>query len=166
MLIRKIKTNDAEDLINLIKKVEAESNFMLMEAGERKTTAGQQRKMIEDIGQQDNSTIFVAEKNGNLIGYLLLIGGRTKRIKHSAYIVVGISEQNRGQGIGTALFQCAEKWARGHHISRLELTVVTKNKAGVALYKKSGFEIEGTKRNSLIIDGTPYDEYYMSKLLV
>ena len=39
------------------------------------------------------------------------------------------------------------------------------NEAGVALYRKSGFEIDGTKRNSLMIDGTFYDEYYMSKLL-
>ncbi|WP_428848894.1 GNAT family N-acetyltransferase [Terribacillus saccharophilus] len=52
-----------------------------------------------------------------------------------------------------------------HNVSRLELTVITENKAGVALYKKSGFDIEGTKRNSLIINGKTYDEYCMSKLL-
>lgn len=165
MLIREIKTDDAENLINLIKEVEAKSNFMLMEPGERKTTPEQQRKHIEDLGHQDNSTIFVAEQSGNLVGYLITIGGRAKRVKHSAYIVVGISEKNRGQGIGTALFQRVEKWAENHHISRLELTAVTKNEAGVALYKKSGFEIEGTKRKSLMIDGIFYDEYYMSKLL-
>ncbi|OTZ84271.1 hypothetical protein BK771_21450 [Bacillus thuringiensis serovar ostriniae] len=82
----------------------------------------------------------------------------------SFYIVDGILEQNRGQGIGTALFQHVEEWAKINHISRLELTVVTKNEAGLALYKKSGFEIEGTKRNSLMVDGTYYNEYYMSKL--
>ncbi|WP_339146179.1 MULTISPECIES: hypothetical protein [unclassified Sutcliffiella] len=36
MLIREIEIEDAENLINLIKEVEAKSNFMLMEAGERK----------------------------------------------------------------------------------------------------------------------------------
>jgi len=45
------------------------------------------------------------------------------------------------------------------------LTVVTQNKAGLSLYKKMGFEIEGTKRDSLFIDGKYVDEYYMSKLL-
>ena len=164
MLIREIKIEDADNFINLIKEVEAKSNFMLMEAGERKTTPEQQRKYIERLGQQENSTIFVAEQEGNLIGYLIAIGGNVRRTKHSAYIVVGILEQNRRQGIGTALFQRVEEWAKSHHISRLELTAVTKNEAGVALYKKSGFEIEGTKRNSLLIDGTFYDEYYMSKL--
>ncbi|NLP52911.1 GNAT family protein [Bacillus sp. RO1] len=165
MLIREIEIEDAENLINLIKEVEGKSNFMLMEAGERKTTHEQQRKHLERLGQQNNSTIFVAEQEGNLIGYLIAVGGSVKRTKHSAYIVVGILEQNRGQGVGTVLFKYIDEWAKSHHITRLELTAVTKNEAGVALYKKSGFEIEGTKRNSLMIDGTFYDEYYMSKLI-
>ncbi|WP_433775382.1 N-acetyltransferase family protein [Bacillus wiedmannii] len=164
MLIREIKIEDAENFLNLITEVEAKSNFMLMEAGERKTTSEQQRKHIDSLGQQNNSTIFVAEQEGNLIGYLIAIGGSVKRNKHSVYIVVGILEQNRGLGIGTALFQHVEEWAKSNHISRLELTVVTKNEAGLALYKKSGFEIEGTKRNSLMVDRTYYNEYYMSKL--
>ena len=50
-----------------------------------------------------------------------------------------------GKGLGTALFQCLEEWVINHNISRLELTVVTQNDAGIALYKKSGFEIEGRR---------------------
>ncbi|MGG1397515.1 GNAT family N-acetyltransferase [Bacillus salipaludis] len=166
MLIREIKPEDAENLINLIKQVETEANFMLMEAGERKTTPEQQRKQIERIEQQSNSTIFIAEQEeGKLVGYLIAIGGSLKRTKHSAYLVIGILEEYRAQGIGTALFQSLEEWVKNHNISRLELSVVTQNNAGVALYKKSGFEIEGTKRNSLVIDGMPFNEYYMSKLL-
>ena len=165
MLIREVKNEDAETLNNLIKEVEAESNYMLMEAGERKTTPDQQGKQIIQIHQQKNSTIFVAENDGDLVGYLFAIGGNTKRTQHSTYIVIGILERYRGKGIGTALFQQLEEWAKKSRISRLELTVVTKNEAGVALYRKSGFEIDGTKRNSLMIDGTFYDEYYMSKLL-
>ncbi|KAB2334513.1 GNAT family N-acetyltransferase [Cytobacillus depressus] len=165
MLIREIHIDDAENFINLIKDVEAEADFMLMGAGERKTTPEQQRKQLERMEHQSNSTIFVAEEEGKLVGYLIAIGGSARRTQHSAYLVIGILENFRGKGIGTALFQNLEKWAMNHNISRLELTTVTQNEAGVALYKKIGFEIEGTKRNSLIIDGKPYDEYFMAKLL-
>lgn len=165
MLIREIKIEDAEKLNSLIKDVEAKSDFMLMKAGERTTTPDELRKQIERICQQNNSTIFVAENDRVLAGYLFAIGGSTVRTMHSAYIVIGLAERHRGQGIGTALFQQLDEWAKKKRISRLELTAVTENQAGVALYKKSGFEIEGTKRNSLIINGTFYDEYYMSKLL-
>ncbi|WP_164669842.1 GNAT family N-acetyltransferase [Virgibacillus doumboii] len=165
MLIREIKIEDAGNLIDLIKEVEAESNFMLMEADERKTTPEQQRKHIEHIEQQNNSTIFAAEDEEKLVGYLIVMGGGVKRTKHSANLVAGILKDYRGQGIGSALFQKLDDWAKNNNISRLGLTTVTQNEAGLALYKKNGFEIEGTKRNSLIVDGKSYDEYYMSKLL-
>jgi hypothetical protein len=35
MLIREIELDDAESFVNLIKKVESESKFMLFESGER-----------------------------------------------------------------------------------------------------------------------------------
>jgi RimJ/RimL family protein N-acetyltransferase len=92
------------------------------------------------------------------------MGVGAKRIKHSAYLVIGILSQYTGQGIGTKLFQALDEWARTHHILRLELTVVVQNEAGVALYKKMGFEVEGIKRNSLMINNSLFDQYYMAKL--
>jgi len=44
----------------LIKQVESEADYMLMEAGERETSPEQQREHIERINQQSNATIFVA----------------------------------------------------------------------------------------------------------
>ncbi|WP_059170332.1 GNAT family N-acetyltransferase [Bacillus sp. FJAT-27445] len=166
MLIREIQPVDAENFICLIKQVESESKFMLMEAEERKTTPEQQRKQLEHIKKQSNSTIFVAEQEkGKLVGYLIAMGGSVRKTMHSAYLVIGILEEYRGRGIGTSLFQRLEEWAINSKISRLELTVVTQNEAGIALYKKRGFEIEGIKRKSLMIDDEFYNEYFMSKLL-
>ena len=42
---------------------------------------------------------------------------------------------------------------------------MTHNESAKRLYLSRGFEIEGTKRNSLRIDGEYVDEFYMSKLL-
>jgi RimJ/RimL family protein N-acetyltransferase len=163
--VREITLSDAENFGHLTQQVEMTSEFMLWEAGERKANPDQQRKMIERFSSDDNSTIFVAEEKGQLIGFLMAIGGNAKRNKHSVYIVVGILKDSRGKGVGTKLFEELEKWAFMHKIHRLELTVVTRNVAGVALYQKMGFEIEGMKRDSLFIDGEFADEYYMSKLL-
>ncbi|WP_099355654.1 GNAT family N-acetyltransferase [Fredinandcohnia onubensis] len=165
MLVRQITISDAENLGYLTQQVEMTSEFMLWEAGERKANTDQQRKMIERICSEDNSTILVAEEKGQLIGYIMAIGGNARRNKHSVYIVVGILKDFRGKGVGVNLFEELEKWALTHKIHRLELTVVTRNVAGLALYQKMGFEIEGTKRDSLLIDGDFVDEYYMSKLL-
>ncbi|MGG4040951.1 N-acetyltransferase family protein [Bacillus smithii] len=165
MHIRQIDLDDAEKLVNLILQVESESDFMLFEAGERKLTPEQQRNRIEAMEKEENSTIFVAEAEGDLIGYLIAIGGGARRNRHSVYLVVGILESYRGKGVGTRLFLALEKWAREHHIHRLELTVMTNNRAAIALYSKMGFEKEGINKDSLLVNGKYVDEYYMAKLL-
>ena len=165
MIIREIKTSDAEKFVHLTQQVEGSSEYMLWEADERNIQPEQQIKMIENIEENENSTIFVAENDNGLVGYLMAIGGNARRRKHSAYIVIGIAEDYRGQGVGRKLFKELEQWASNHNIQRLELTVVTRNEAGLALYKKIGFEIEGTKKHSLFIDGEFVDEFYMAKLL-
>lgn len=165
MLVREITTADAQEFLKLTQQVEKTSEYMLWEAGERKVSLDQQRKMIERIGTDGNSTILVAEEENRLIGFLMAIGGNARRNKHSVYIVIGILHDFRGKGVGTKLFEGLEKWAIPLQIHRLELTVLTRNAAGLSLYKKMGFEIEGTKRHSLLIDGEFVDEYYMSKIL-
>ncbi|MGG0412591.1 N-acetyltransferase family protein [Peribacillus simplex] len=165
MLIREIKPEDAERFDLLMKQVETEADFMLMEPGERKGSPERQRKWLERVDKESNSTVLVAEQGGQLLGYLAVIGGDTRRTKHSAYLVIGILKEYRGRGIGTNLFQRLEEWAITHNILRLELTVVIQNEAGVSLYKKMGYEIEGIKRNSLVINDTLLDQYFMSKLL-
>ncbi|PGL69077.1 GNAT family N-acetyltransferase [Bacillus sp. AFS055030] len=166
MNIRKIKLDDAENFVELIKEVEKQADFMLYGAGERNITGEKQRKQLEVIEKSPTSTIFVAEDtSGILVGYAFAIGNSAPRKKHSVYLAIGILEEYTGKGIGTKLFQSIEEWAINLDISRLELTVVKQNEAGVGLYKKMGYEIEGTKRNSLIIDDKSFDEYYMAKLL-
>lgn len=164
-MIRKADISDAKALADLIKHVEKTSEFLLYEPGERQLTAEDQQNMIQSFKSKRNSAIFVAEKETRLVGYLLVIGGSAKRTRHSAYLVIGIHPEYRGQRIGTELFAHLDKWTSKQSIHRLELTVVCENKSGLSLYQKYGFEIEGTKRDSLLINGTFYDEFYMAKLI-
>ncbi|WP_251550850.1 GNAT family N-acetyltransferase [Neobacillus muris] len=164
-MIRKIRVSDAGEYLELCKKLDTETKFMLLEPGERKTTVEQQTQRIKDILEQDWSVLFVCETNGKLVGYLLAIRDRHKRALHSAYIVIGILQDYTGKGIGSQLFAELEAWAQARQVHRLELTVMCHNEAAVVLYKKIGFEIEGVKRHSLFIDDQLIDEYYMGKLL-
>ena len=50
-------------------------------------------------------------------------------------------------------------------VTRLELTVECHNEAARRLYQKSGFQIEGVRQKSMLVDGRFIDEYYMAKLL-
>ncbi|OAB42349.1 GCN5 family acetyltransferase [Paenibacillus antarcticus] len=161
--IREIKEDDAENHLSLCIKLDNETKFMLYEPGERTTTVERQREFVHSQITSEDSTIFVVEHENQLVGHLIVNGGKVKRIKHVGYLVVGILKEYTGQGIGTGLFNALENWRIGTGIKRLELSVMVHNEAAVSLYKKMGFEIEGIKKKSLIIDGKYIDEYYMGK---
>jgi RimJ/RimL family protein N-acetyltransferase len=163
-LIREVKESDARLLLELLISLDKETDFMLYEPGERKST-------IEDIQLQirkasdTSSILLVAEENEKIVGFLSGDRGFVNRVKHSCYIVIGILRDYAHKGIGTTLFQEMEKWARLNSIERLELTVMIHNEAAIKLYKKMGFRVEGLKEKSLRVDGKYIDEYYMSKIL-
>ncbi|MEY9971024.1 RimJ/RimL family protein N-acetyltransferase [Lysinibacillus sp. RC46] len=165
MLVREAIGKDAEQVIAVIKNAE-ESNFMLFRPGERKLETEQFTKFIENMNNNSHSALFIAEIEKIVVGYLIVQGNHMpSSVSHRAYIVVGIHSEYRGQKIGTALFSHLDDWAKEKSMHRLELTVMANNMAAIALYKKMGFEIEGTKRHSLYVDGEYMDEYHMSKLL-
>lgn len=164
MIIRPIHLNDAERFLELSKKVE-ESGFMLYEPHENKRTVEQQMKIIEDILSVKNSIIFVAEIDNKLVGFIQAIGGRLKRNRHSAYLVLGVQEDFQGMGIATKLMNQIFSWAKEQDISRLGLTVIKNNDKAFNLYRKMGFVIEGEKVHSLKINGEFVNEYYLYKLI-
>ncbi|QTA37903.1 GNAT family N-acetyltransferase [Thermosipho ferrireducens] len=165
MIIREIKESDALRFLELRKKLDEETQFMLLEAGERTTTVEEQRNIIRNVLSRDNQIVFVVESGERLVGFIGGYGGGFRRNKHTVYIVIGILQNFTGQGIGTRLFQKLEEWARSRKLHRLELTVMTHNKAAIALYRKMGFKIEGLKKHSLFVNGVYVDEYCMAKLL-
>ena len=162
MKIRQLEPDDAEAFLSLCKRLDAETKLMMLEPDERALDVREQRSKVESL--RENEAIFVAEEEG-LVGYLALYGHQPRRKCHCVYIVIGVLQAYTGRGVGAALFEEAERWAREHAITRLELTVMTHNRAGLALYHKRGFVVEGLLRNSLKVDGHYVHEYSMAKLL-
>ena len=165
MIIRMIQEDDADQYLQLQKTIAGETSFMLRDPDEITETVEQLRASIARVLSQEYLAIFVAEHGGQLVGFLRATGSNLRRIKHKVYIVIGILQAFTGQGVGTNLFIEMEQWARQRGMTRLELTVMEHNQAGIALYKKRGFVIEGTQHHAFFIDGRYVDEYLMGKLL-
>ena len=101
--------------------------------------------------------MHIVEDDGKLVGFLLAKRGHVNRIKHSAYIVIGILKSYTGKGIGRRLFNELNNWATVNGVTRLELTVMKNNERVIRLYKKMGYKIEGVKEKSVV------DEYIWLK---
>lgn len=163
--IRTAIPDDAAAFLALRQQVDDETRFMMFEPGERQTTIEQERERLINVAKADNKQTFLAEDDGQLIGWLWANGGDFRRNHHMVHIVIGILEAYTGRGIGKQLFEVCEQWAREKNLHRLELTVMAHNARGIALYKKMGFEIEGTAQHQLKVDGEYVDLHLMAKLL-
>jgi RimJ/RimL family protein N-acetyltransferase len=165
MSIRAIRESDGEQFLLLCKRLDEETQFMMLEPSERTTTIEEQTHRIRSVLSQDNQMIFVVEHEDQLVGFLGAFGGTYHRNQHCAQIVIGIRRDFTDQGIGRRLFEALEKWAIDHKLHRLELTVMSHNERAIRLYQKMGFKSEGIKQDSLLVNGKYVDEYYMAKIL-
>jgi len=162
--IRRAVEDDAPALVELRRRLFAETSFMLWEPAEFTSTADDERKRIARLHGRANSLMLVAESASQPVGLLTAVGGELNRLRHSASLALGVARSHWGQGIATALVREAVAWSSTSAIARLELTVHTNNLAAIAVYLRCGFEVEGRRRRSLFVDGAYVDEYLMSRL--
>lgn len=122
-----------------------------------------QKKLIDP---PPDRVSLVAEYDSRVIGsaHLQVFSARPRR-RHVGAIGMAVHDDWQGRGVGTALMAAlvdlADNW---YNLRRLELEVFTDNEAGLALYRKFGFEIEGTLRDYAYRDGAYADTYVMSRL--
>lgn len=121
------------------------------------------RKRLTDM--PSGAYLLVAEVEGEIVGSIGLNVVQSPRRAHTASIGMGVRDDWHGKGVGTGMMQAvidlADKWL---NLKRLELEVFTDNEPALKLYKKFGFEIEGTLRMYAFRDGAFADAYKMSRL--
>ena len=125
------------------------------------------RKRIEEtpVGATTAELFVVAERGGVVVGNAGLHPILHVRRRHAAGIGMAVARNAQGQGVGKALMAALIDWSDNWaHLLRLELTVFTDNAAGIALYRKFGFEVEGTQRAYALRDGVYVDALAMARL--
>ena len=121
---------------------------------------------VERLGRDAATNyIFVAIAGEEIIGHAGLHGNKNVRRQHAWGLGIGLREDWQGRGVGTRLMETlidlADNWLGA---LRLELTVYSDNEAALALYRKFGFEIEGTHRAFALRDGRYVDAIAMARL--
>lgn len=89
--------------------------------------------------------IFVAETAGKVAGYVCVhskvVNEDADEIDYDfAYVAdVAVDEAHRGQGLGGALLEAAERFAVEHGAHFLRISVLAGNEGAVSLYQRRGF---------------------------
>ncbi len=163
--IRPAAGGDAAAFLDLKVTLDAETDFMMLEPGERRDTPEALAAHLDRVAATGNSVILVADLEGRLGGYVEAEGGTFRRNRHSAYVVIGVRREASGRGIGRRLLGELDRWAIANGLHRLELTVMAHNERAITLYRSCGYEVDGRRRDSLRVGGSFVDELSLAKLL-
>ncbi|MET1080504.1 MAG: GNAT family N-acetyltransferase [Pseudomonas sp.] len=108
---------------------------------------------------------LVALHQATVVGHCTLQQHARVRRGHCAEIGMAVAPEWQGRGIGSqllaAVLDVADNWM---NLRRVELTVYTDNEAGLALYRKFGFAIEGEFQDYAVRDGIYASAFSMARL--
>jgi putative acetyltransferase len=121
------------------------------------------RKRLAEFSEND--VMLVACVDGAIVGNAALHHQRMLRRSHAMSIGIAVRDDHAGRGVGTALLEALLTIADGWlNVFRLELTVYADNARAIALYRKFGFEVEGTHKAYALRDGRYVDALFMARI--
>lgn len=136
IVIRQAVFSDINDIVPLLEELFAiEEDFTFNEPAQR-------QGLMMMLDNNKGRCIMLAETDGKVIGMCSIqtfistaeggvVGNVEDMVVSSAY---------RGKGIGRLLLEAIEKWARVHHIKRLQLLADVNNSPAFTFYKKLYWE--------------------------
>lgn len=114
---------------------------------------------------RDDNVSIVACVRGEVVGHLTLSVYMNPRTRHSGHFGIAVRDDWQGRGIGSELMKAcvdlADNWLG---LTRLDLRVYVDNEPAISLYKKFGFEVEGTHKRFAFRNGEYVDAHVMARL--
>lgn len=106
---------------------------------------GDRRALAEWFRERKpEEALFVAELDGQPAGcaYLVTLVDYFNERPHAHLSVLAVAAEAEGKGVGSALLDCSEAWARERGSDRLTLSALVTNSRARALYERRGFSGE------------------------
>jgi ribosomal protein S18 acetylase RimI-like enzyme len=101
------------------------------------------RRFLADLASSSHSFLFVAESDGRVVGFIsgeLREGSLTFRQRTWASVDdVFVEPDSRNLGIGRALLEGVEAWAKKRRADGISLQVAAANSRGRKFYEELGF---------------------------
>lgn len=154
VIIRHMEMSDIDDINDIYQDRAVLENTSLLPYVSAATVKG--------IFDNTDFYTLVAEYDKKVVGHITLILSSKARQKHASSFAIAVHSGFHGKGVGKALMDAAIEQADNWlNLIRLELEVHADNDAAIAVYKKSGFEVEGEKRFAVFKSGQ-----YISMLMM
>ena len=162
--VRRATPGDAGALVELARAVGAEPGGWLITNGEWRSPS-EERRYLRAVRRHTHAAVFVAETTEGIVGRISLARDAHPASEHVADLGLMVAVAYRRQGVGRALMEAAEAWAREVGVRKLELHVFPHNEAAIALYDSLGYKREGYRRDHYRRADGFVDAILMAKML-
>lgn len=122
---------------------------------------GAARDFVMSMIENDNPQ-FVVLDGETVVGWIDITPSRREISPHVGTLGMGLHQDYRRQGLGTRLMRVALDKAIAKGIQRIELEVFAHNTRAIKLYEKFGFQHEGRKVRSALLDEGYADVLFMA----
>jgi RimJ/RimL family protein N-acetyltransferase len=121
------------------------------------------RSWSKSDGSGEVGFSVVDRTSGTLVGHVTLFGAKLP--VRAATLAVMIGSEHVGQGFGTDAVRLLTDYGfREMGLNRIEIQVHAFNDRARAVYAKTGYRVEGVRREATFHDGRFHDEVIMSAL--
>lgn len=123
----------------------------------------QQRQFIAGFSNA-RAALFLAKAADEVVGMLGFRGHARPQLAHSGVMALSVRRDFRRTGVGDRLMAALAAWVAEHaQVRRVELDVFVINTAARRLFAKHGFEVEGSMRGAVEVDGKLIDNLLMAR---
>lgn len=166
--IRPARQEDLADLVDLIRDVTDERNYVVAESVAAQLIAE------ETVICQTNTLsrlFFVATvddgpaDNSSLVGWVHLTLPEIEYLDHTAELTVGVRPDFRRRGIGSRLLGIAVAWAAANGYRKVYQSLPGTNRAAIDFLRNHGWTVEAIRPDQYRIDGEFVDEVMMAVTL-
>ena len=161
--LRSLEKTDAGAAIFCLRKVSAETDFLMREVSECGMTIAQEEDVIARKAENPRELLLGAFIGDELLGMAGLNAcGPYARVRHRASIGLSLLRTYWGKGIGTAMMNALISAAKDAGYEQLELDAVDNNARAISLYQRMGFVRVGQMPKAMKYrDGRYADLMYM-----
>jgi ribosomal protein S18 acetylase RimI-like enzyme len=157
---------DESALFKLIGEVYQTSPYMSEYFDEKFPSFSAFQNFLQNINKTPGAFLFVALSDDLPAAYLVIEPKHASRLKHTAWLNMGVLEKHRAKGIGKMLVDAVfEKIRDENTIEIVYLMVRADNFAAVKLYQQKGFETLATLEKDTKIGNQYFDGILMRKFV-
>lgn len=140
-LLRNGTKADGKALLDIFVLTHGQTDYLLTYADECTMTAEGEARYLKEKAENPHDIEILAIVDGTVVGSagIEALDAAKEKLRHRAEFGISVDRAYWGLGIGRALTRACIACARKAGYRQLELDVVAKNGAAIALYQSEGF---------------------------